>query len=606
MPRIRGEDALNIFRASWTGPEILKLLHQHDRRLCITWQLGVGKSHSIDDVLETAIQTDQYDLVVVLLPTRQTIRERRWMKTPPSNTRVVHLKPRPRKRCGPDRDALWQQFETTSLGGYGRAHICGPCPRKQGCSWLRQYGEGLRRVQVIFATQAHLERAPAFLLQLKRWTEAPRVLALLDEVNFMMTSFRRGIGSVQLEQFVEILKDLGQRKLGGVHTEWIYRADLLHRAGSEDLRYDDWKMPPIYPDWARTVQECGWRKFGGKFRFLGYDLQQFGLSPIESRERSSSGDISFAALPYLGCDFIIYSGTAHPRFLTFRLGQTFATPFLEYQFEHPETSWYNIASRLGTRSYFPNNAPQILDFFAGLVAQRLREGHRPLLIAKKCFVSLCAREMVARLRKYGIEGVKIITSKWKSADLSPAHAVPLINYGQIGTNLFEHFDCAYCLTGYFVNEDTVNTILQDMLASDLFIPIKIVTTGRPRRRRAGVLHPSDQAYDIHALAQLALGQQEMDPVLQAVGRVRPYTKPREIITFQCARHPQRTYTREFNSIGEARKYFKIPSRREEQQNKQLQYIRQAKERGMTQAQVAREVGKSIRTVKRYWNKKRVP
>ena len=60
------------------------------------------------------------------------------------------------------------------------------------------------------------------------------------------------------------------------------------------------------------------------------------------------------------------------------------------------------------------------------------------------------------------------------------------------------------------------------------------------------------------LAQYALDQQELDVVLQAVGRVRPYTRPREVITFQCAAHPQLDYDREFNSIEEARQFFGIP------------------------------------------------
>ena len=122
----------------------------------------------------------------------------------------------------------------------------------------------------------------------------------------------------------------------------------------------------------------------------------------------------------------------------------------------------------------------------------------------------------------------------------------------IGTNLFKEFDCAYCLTGYYVSEKEINHILQDVLASDMHIPIRIETTKEhPQRRKAGVVHNQHKYYDIHRLAQLALDQQEMDVVLQAVGRVRPYTKPREIITFQCAKHPKFDYTQEFASIEEA-------------------------------------------------------
>ena len=42
----------------------------------------------------------------------------------------------------------------------------------------------------------------------------------------------------------------------------------------------------------------------------------------------------------------------------------------------------------------------------------------------------------------------------------------------------------YSLTGFYVNEAAVNTILQDVLGSDFHIPISIRTEGSPRRRRA--------------------------------------------------------------------------------------------------------------------------
>jgi len=170
----------------------------------------------------------------------------------------------------------------------------------------------------------------------------------------------------------------------------------------------------------------------------------------------------------------------------------------------------------------------------------------------------------------------------------------------------QDFDCAFCLTSFYITEDVMNTVLQDVLASDGHIPIKITTEGIPRRRRAGVIDPSHRAYDIHHLAQLALEQQEMNVVLQTVGRVRPYTRPREVITFQCAGHPQLTYTTEFHSIGEARKFFGITSRRTQSQLQNIEKIKVSKGKGLTQTETAAENGLSVRTVKRYWNSRDVP
>jgi uncharacterized protein with HEPN domain len=300
-------------------------------------------------------------------------------------------------------------------------------------------------------------------------------------------------------------------------------------------------------------------------------------------------------------DFVIYSGTAHQEFSEYRLGREFASPFNDSSFVNPETTWFNIASRLGAKRYFEKNSAQILDFFASLVAKRLREGKRPLLLAKKCFSAFCAHKMEERLRELG-EEAQVVINGWQANLLKNPRVVPLIHYGMIGTNLFQEYDCAYCLTGYYVTEEAINGILQDLLGSDMKIPLKISIEGRPLRRRAGVLNREDRIYDLHTLAQHALNHQEMDTVLQAVGRVRPYTKPREVITFQCAEHPDLAYTREFESIGEARNYFGIPDRRTAQITALCKKVQETKINGLKQREAASLLGVSIRSIKRYWNK----
>jgi hypothetical protein len=209
----------------------------------------------------------------------------------------------------------------------------------------------------------------------------------------------------------------------------------------------------------------------------------------------------------------------------------------------------------------------------------------------------------SRLSELGVGQVRIVTDGWESFDPSNPNLVPLINYGIVGINLFEHFDCAYCLTSYYVNEHVLNQILQDVTASDFHVPIRIRTEGHPRRRSVEIINPGDRFTDIQQLAPLALAQQEMNTVTQAVGRVRPYTKPREIITFQCAEHPQHPYTKEFHTIEAARKFFGILGRRHRQVRQRQEAIQAAKSRGLTQKQVADELRLSLRTVKRNWNRK---
>jgi len=599
MPMISGSEELAAFRDHWDGKRMLDLLQQHEGRLRVDWAVGVGKSHNIDLVIETAVCSNRYDLVIALFPTRQIINERKWVENPPRGINLVNLKPRPGSSCGADMNRRWHVFEKNGLGVLGRIELCGHCLLRPECWWPRQFGKSLKKSQVIFGTQAHLERTPYFLDQLAQWSEAERVLVIHDEINFIMKPFQRRINREQLQIFVDVLGRLNPRRK--LNAKWQYLCGLLLDAPTNDLRCSDWQIPRVYHDWSLAVQSCGYRIHGDLFSFLAFDLVHFSRSPLESRERAANGDILFAAVPRVSMDIIIYSGAAHPQFSEYRLGSEFASPFEDYSFIHPETNWFNIASRLGARKYFQKNSPQILYFFARLVARRLQEGKRPLLIAKKCFCTYCARQMEEQLQALGVKA-SVVVNGWQADLLRNAKVVPLINYGMIGTNLFQEFDCAYCLTGYYVTEEAVNGILQDLLGSDMKIPLRISIEGRPYRRRAGVLNHGDRIYDLHTLAQHALHLQEMGTVLQAVGRVRPYTKPREVITFQCAGHPDFEYTKEFTSISEARQNFDIPGRRSAQTAELCSMVQDARAKGMKQSDAAAQLGVSTRTIKRYWNK----
>jgi hypothetical protein len=601
MRIIRGEEQLAKFRQGWTGESTLKRLEELGPRLSYSVPIGVGKSRNVDDTIEAAICSGQFDLAISLLPTRQVLEERRWMVNPPDGIRIANLRPRPHALCGNRRDVLWQQFECASMGLLGRIEICRQCSNRSGCFWPKQYGKRLRGVQVIFATQAHLERSPNFITQVQNWTLAERILVLLDEDHFVMKDFRHVISRPDLQRFVEALQYVCHDDSDSAR-QWLYLTNLLLKASTSDLRSPDWDIPYFSPGWALMVQRYGWNRWGAEFKFLGFDLQQFRFSLIGSREKGATGNLSFAAPPYLNWAFVVFSGTANPQFLQFRLREQFITIFDDYQFEHPCTVWYNIASRLGMQKYFPHNSNQILDFFAQLVATRLRAGLRPVLIAKKRFRDFCARQMEHRLRECGIADVLIISGRWNEEILALPHAIPLITFGMIGTNLFEHFDCAYCLTGFYVNDEAINAVLQDIVASDRFIPIEIKTEGLPRRRKAGVVDPSHRFYDVHHLAQLALDEQEMGVVLQAVGRIRPYTRPREVVTLQCAEHPTLSYTREFNSIGEARHFFGIKNFRVRQGQAMHENIATARQAGLSQRQAAAQLEVSLRTVKRHWKK----
>ncbi|MBF0553419.1 MAG: hypothetical protein HQK96_02550 [Nitrospirae bacterium] len=157
MALINTASGLSDFRNSLTGESVLEMLRRHNSPLLVTLEIGVGKSTNIDDVTEYVAASSEFDLIVILAPTRRIINERRFIKHPPLNIKVVNLKPRPKNICPRSLNHRWSVFERNNLGVLGRTEICGNCPDKGSCYWINQYGKSLEGAKVIFATHSHLE-----------------------------------------------------------------------------------------------------------------------------------------------------------------------------------------------------------------------------------------------------------------------------------------------------------------------------------------------------------------------------------------------------------------------------------------------------------------
>ena len=55
---------LAAFRAHWNGPRLLDLIAEHGGQALILWPIGVGKSCAIDRIIEAAVGSGRYDLVI--------------------------------------------------------------------------------------------------------------------------------------------------------------------------------------------------------------------------------------------------------------------------------------------------------------------------------------------------------------------------------------------------------------------------------------------------------------------------------------------------------------------------------------------------------------
>ena len=199
-----------------------------------------------------------------------------------------------------------------------------------------------------------------------------------------------------------------------------------------------------------------------------------------------------------------------------------------------------------------------------------------------------------------------MTGDWDTIDLMRPDVIPLINFGLIGTNLFECFDCAYCLTGFYVNAEIVDTILQDVLASDGHLPIAIPTEGSPRRRHARVADPRRASTTWTDWPNSPSTSKRWTSCSRPSAASGPTRGRVRSSLFQCAGHPQLDYDREFGRIAEAREFFALPTRRERERDRNADRVRAARQAGKTQraAAAALQLGRS--TIQRYWNRAEGP
>lgn len=436
---------------------------------------------------------------------------------------------------------------------------------------------------------------------LRTVTGAPSVITLVDESDLLLQPFRR---TIRRDDIVRLAA------LAGVSTVpfdgstiWNTNLTLLAGAATEDLRAGDWSLPAPSAEWVLEIQRLGMDRYGEEYRYVGYDLRL--LSDSDPTSRGWDGDaLTFAAAPALGDEFAIFTGSIATGLVRHRLdpdrkGCPLHAPFEHVRFAHPGTRWLNINNRAGAARHFGGNSGRVLDFFARLIARNIRAEKRTLLVCRKKFRRLCQLRLTTRLSDLGVGPVRVVTDRWDEHDLTDPRTLPLITYGVSGINRFEHCDAAYCLTGYYTAPAAVEELVNDLEAPANRVTIRLGFTGVPARRTATVEDPAALHTVVPELARWALAQKEADVVVQAVGRVRPFTRPREVITFQSGDLPGVSYDREFLTLGEARQHFALVTTRRGHMNARAVEARRLCDGGLTWEQIGATMKVSRATVARY-------
>jgi hypothetical protein len=595
-------ETLTQFRAGLTGEYGLELVRAAPAGVLVTLPVGTGKSLWLQQIAEAAaLARDEHDLVITLAPRRDILAELD-ARLPSAINRVI-LAPRPRRRCG-DLDEPWSAMERNGCAQLARVELCGRCPRRRTCRWPGQLGR-LQDVRLVLAAQQHLALNPAFVRHLGRCAGAARSLVLCDESDLLLRPVDRQVSGTDLSRFAAAQRSARPAwPSPQAGTAWLEASELLAAAPTSDLRDGRWKFPPVDDRWAVAVQRAGRSAFGPAFRFLAHEAHSFARSDLVSRERLPDGGIRFALTPDLGDAFMVFSGAVSPDLVRYRLDPDhrrppLVVPFAGLRVEHPGTRWYNLRSLLGAARYFDGNAGQILDFFAEKIAANIRAGKRTLLVARRRFVPTCASGLRRRLAALGVGPVRIVTGNWGRADFTDPRTLPLIAYGISGVNRFQEFDAAYCLTGYYTTPDAVAATVHDLNPTDDHVPVRLAWDGHSRTRVAVVEDPGVATSILPRLAGWVLDQKEADVVVQAVGRVRPFTQPREVITFHAGRLPGVRCTVEFESLAQARAFFNVKARRVADRDRRQQTAIELRQAGLSMAEIAGRLGVSKSTAKRY-------
>lgn len=520
---------------------------------------GVGKSTKVDNILANQLTFDVFDLVVVVAPTNSILNER-LEKSDSFPYKYLHLKPRPQKRCGV-LNQKWLEHERLGRASFAKRALCKMCSRKKGCSWLKTLKKKLNGVRIVLCTEQHLINDTSFLLRLQCAATAKEVLVILDEAKFSKSSFESFLAQEEIEKTGKTLELL--LKNGEIPAEaqgWINELIALKTCTTTELSSRKIKIPESFNNHAVKIQSEGQKLFGPSFPYVGYQLVNLASSRASTRRKDLNGNVKFTSRPFFSCKLLILSAHLPAPYLKRQLGiDKIQSPFEKVRVSHSRSNIYNLRSLLGASNHFHKNRNQILDFFAKLICRNILQNRTTILVSKKDLKHSCITYLKKRLLQWGF-AVNFICTIEKLENLGAPNpsTIPVIHYGILGVNSLKDYQSCYCLNSFYIPPNLLSNVLQSSEPERYRVPIKVFRDVSGYRRV--FVDTEFRHSDVKSLADDYLQVLEVDPVLQAAGRCRFFTEPREVIFFQTNDlRPEFGELTEFLSIQSASKHFQLPS-----------------------------------------------
>lgn len=592
------EHALAGFREHHLAPANLLALIERFVIVLFKLPVGVGKTFAAQRLLALPELYARFDLVIYAAPAWNIVRDviAGLDRDPAWPVRRV-LEARPGNRCG-DLDDRWSDLEVRGCSAVGKAELCGEkCPVAADCSWPRQL-EDLTKVQLVIMTDQRIALIRNIVHLIRTRSRRQRALVLLDEASVLDGELEIKLGRIQIGQLTHALRNTRcrHRDWPGVRDQWMGELARLLSVRQADLEGTRWQFPPNLHAFAYQIQCAGLVEYGPDFRYCAYDLSLLSTSRSNERWRDSNG-IRFIGRPYLDCHVALLSANLTPEYAGHRLGEgPVASPFGGFRFRHSGTRIYNVRNSVGAARYASTHHARNLDTFAALIVRNISEGRTTLLVSRKKLKASCARYLAKRLSGWGLD-VAFEVERYDQLPVPPSpRVIPVIHYGIRGVNDFTEYESAYCMTSYYVNGKALNDAVQEFESRHFRAQLEIVH-GPDRRRRVQVVGMTGSDEDREWLGNVYLRKLEVDPVVQAAGRVRFMTKAREVTFFQMNHLlPDVGECQDVQTLASLRGALGIPAPRDLDDAVEGRRARDLMDSGFTADAAAAELGISRATV----------
>jgi hypothetical protein len=555
------ECQLQRFRDCELAPERLyEQIRGDDNVALVALPPGVGKSRAAQRLVRYALEHD-HDLVVYIAPTRAIIGELEIiLQLPPAS--VVVLEPRPGQLCG-DADPAWKDLERSGCAALAKARLCKPCLQRDAnggnCSWPDQLNRIGPYTRLVVLTEQYLFLNPLLVRHIRERVGSRRQLLILDEALFIGAVIVRRFSKTEIECFRDALTRAQAMAGDEIDIQgWLEGIDFLldgevELGGLRRFRLSGLRFNVL------TTQQAGCQSFGNRFRYVAPELELLNSGVATGQWRDGDNIEIVVRIDTRGSDVVVMAPYLGPEIVEERLSRPVTPVFPNIVFRHSETRILNIADPIGTARTLccSDHFNRVVDFFLALALRNVARGLRTVLVTRKKFISRVTVRIQEISAALGRPLKCVLASAGQPFDDCEPHEIAVINYGIVGVNSLQSFYGLYCIGGYYARADHLNDVYQQSLSPDTRMPIGIRMEGRRRR-----VYAADHGFNTRYHARRAEATHRMierQVVLQAIGRIRPFTSPAEVILFQCDDlSAELGPIHEFPSLGVARRSLRVP------------------------------------------------